>query len=102
MVLEGWFRTEMLVEGAAMIRDGTAKANCRYRVEQVKAGPGTVEKQAVGTVQRLDAAMAGHQKGVVYCRSKAARLRCDFHHSGMGERQQREGREAWAAGRGRR
>ncbi|KAJ0131920.1 Dihydroorotate dehydrogenase (fumarate) [Fusarium oxysporum f. sp. albedinis] len=36
VVLEGWFRGEMLVKSAVIVRDRTTKFNCRCRVERVE------------------------------------------------------------------
>ncbi|KAH7201323.1 hypothetical protein DER44DRAFT_748445 [Fusarium oxysporum] len=38
IVLEDWFRGEMLAKSAVMVRDRTVKPNCRYEVQQVKPG----------------------------------------------------------------
>ena len=108
VVLEDWFRQEMLAQSAVMVRDRTTKLNCRYRVEQVKPGKGAVEKHTVETVRWLGSRMVGNQKGVVYCRSKAQsealaeEIGCDFHHSDMADQRRCEVREAWAEGRGHR
>lgn len=108
VVLEDWFRKQMLAQGAVIVRDRTTKLNCRYGVEQVQAGKGAVEQRTVETVRRLGRRMTGKQKGVIYCRSKkqcedlAGELGCDFHHSDMTEQRRREAREAWAAGGGHR
>jgi superfamily II DNA or RNA helicase len=108
VVLEDWFRQEMLARSAVMVRDRTTKLNCRYRVEQVKPGKGAVERQTVETVRRLGSSMVGNHKGVVYCRSKARcetlaeEMGCDFHHSDMDEQRRREVRDGWAGGGGHR
>lgn len=113
VMLEDWFRREMLAQTAVIIRDRTTKLNCRYRVEQVarkRGGPegDAVEERVVETARQLAEEMIGRQKGVVYCRSKgqsetlAEAIGCGFHHSGMPDEQRREAREAWAAGRGHR
>lgn len=108
VMLENWFRQAMLAEAATMVRDRTTKLNCRYRVEQIKPGRDTVALHVAGLVQQYNARMAGNEKGVVYCRSKAQceslaeRIGCTFHHSGMPDERRRDVRDAWAAGRGHR
>ncbi len=108
VVLGDWFRQEMLVGSAVMVRDRTTKKNCRYRIEQAAARQGAVLQQTVAVVQRLSEGMVDQQKGVVYCRSRgkcealAGELGCDFHHSSMTDGERREVREAWARGRGHR
>lgn len=42
VTFERWFREELLAGSAETIRERTTKANCRYEVEQVKAGRGGV------------------------------------------------------------
>ncbi|KAH6874264.1 P-loop containing nucleoside triphosphate hydrolase protein, partial [Thelonectria olida] len=108
VVLEDWFRGEMLAESAVIVRDRTTKLNCRYRIEQVKPGRGAVEKHTVDIIRQLGEQMTGRQKGVIYCRSKgqceaiAEEIGCGFHHSGMSEKDRHEARTAWADGRGNR
>ncbi|KAK7230149.1 hypothetical protein V2G26_002319 [Clonostachys chloroleuca] len=105
VMLEDWFRSEMLVDSAVMVRDRAAKLNCRYKVEQVKPGRGAVEKRTAGVVEQLGGQLAGRQKGVVYCRSRgqceaiAEEIGCSVHHSGMSEEDRREARTAWVEGR---
>ncbi|RSL86277.1 hypothetical protein CDV31_016422, partial [Fusarium ambrosium] len=105
VMLEDWFRREMLAQSAVIVRDRTTKLNCRYRVEQVKPGGGAVEKRTVEVIERLDAQMTGHQKGVIYCRSRgqceamAEDIGCGVHHSGMTEKERYEARTAWVEGR---
>jgi superfamily II DNA helicase RecQ len=105
VVLEEWFRREMLAQSAVIVRDRTTKLNCRYRVDQVKPGRGAVEKHTVDVIQELDEQMTGSQKGVIYCRSKgqceamAEEIGCGFHHSGMDEKDRYEARTAWIEGR---
>ncbi|KAK4205819.1 hypothetical protein QBC37DRAFT_393824, partial [Rhypophila decipiens] len=95
VVLEDWFRGEMLAKSAAvMVRDRTDKANCGYEVQQVKPGRDAVEDGTVEVIQQLDRHMTGCQKGVIYCRSKS-----QFHHSGMSEKNGHEARAAWIEGR---
>ena len=105
-MLEEWFKQEMLVQTAVIIRARAAKLNCGYRVEEVKPGKGAVEEHAVKTVAQLSEPVAGDQKGVVYCRSRALcetmaeRLGCNYYHSAMdgGEQQRRQVLEAWTRG----
>lgn len=105
VLLEDWFRREMLARSAKIIRDRTAKLNCRYRVEKTKPGTGLIT-HVVNTVRRLGLGMANQHKGVVYCKSKkqcealAEEMGCDFHHSGMEDVERREARNSWASGRG--
>lgn len=105
VVLEDWFRGEMLAQSAVIVRDRTTKLNCRYRVEQVKPGAGAVEKRTVEVIEQLDAQLTGHQKGVIYCRSRgqceamAEAIGCGVHHSGMTEKDRYEARMAWIEGR---
>lgn len=108
VVLEEWFRELMLASSAVMVRDRTAKLNCRYRVEQIKPGKGAVAARTADVARQMGGRMVGGQKGVIYCRSTTAseslaeELGCDFHHSGMPEQRNREVREAWASGEGHR
>lgn len=87
LVLEDWFRREMLAGGAKIIRDRTTKLNCRYRVDRIKPGRDAVEIHVAAMVQRLTASIVRDEKGVVYCRSKgqceslASKIGCGFHHS---------------------
>lgn len=105
VMLEDWFRGEMLARSAVMVRDRTTKLNCRYRVEQVEAGSGAAEKRTVEVIKQLDAWLTGRQNGVVYCRSRgqceavAGEIGCGFHHSGMTEEDRSEARTAWINGR---
>lgn len=104
VVLEDWFRGEMLAKSAIIVRDRTVKPNCRYEVQQVKPGRGAIEDHTVEVVKQLDREMTGHQKGVVYCRSKsqceaiADEIGCGFHHSGISEEERHEARAAWIEG----
>lgn len=104
VVLEDWFRKEMLVPSAITVRDRTVKPNCQYQVQQVR--PGEVQKRTVELVGAITARMSGHEKGVVYCRSRgqcvatAEAIGCDAHHSGMDEKEREEARQVWAEGRG--
>ncbi|KAK2684833.1 hypothetical protein QWA68_016741 [Fusarium oxysporum] len=105
VVLEDWFRGEMLAESAIVVRDRTIKLNCQYQVQQVKRGRGALEERTVEVIRQLDRGMTGHQKGVIYCRSKkqceaiAEEIGCGFHHSGMSEKDRVEARSAWVDGR---
>ncbi|KAK7583650.1 hypothetical protein V3481_012931 [Fusarium oxysporum f. sp. vasinfectum] len=105
VVLEDWFRGEMLAKSAVMVRDRTVKPNCRYEVQQVKPGRDAVEDRTVEVIKQLDRDMTGCQKGVIYCRSKsqceaiADEIGCGFHHSGMSEKDRHEARTAWIEGR---
>ncbi|KAI3578614.1 hypothetical protein IWW34DRAFT_737753 [Fusarium oxysporum f. sp. albedinis] len=105
VVLEDWFRGEMLAKSAIMVRDRTVKLNCRYEVQQVKPGRDAVEDRTVEVIKQLDQDMTGRQKGVIYCRSKsqceaiADEIGCGFHHSGMSEQDRYEVRTAWIEGR---
>jgi superfamily II DNA helicase RecQ len=72
VVLEDWFRKLMLASSAAIVRDRTAKLNCRYRVEQIKPGKGAVMGRTVEIARQIGGRMVGRQKGVIYCRSIAA------------------------------
>ncbi|KAF4340723.1 recq family helicase [Fusarium beomiforme] len=73
--------------------------------ELVKPGRGAVEDRTVEVVKQLEGDMTGHQKGVIYCRSKrqceaiAREIGCGFHHSGMSEQDRQEARTAWIEGR---
>jgi superfamily II DNA helicase RecQ len=71
IVLEDWFRGEMLAKSAIVVRDRTVKLNCRYEVQQVKAGRNAIEDRTVEVIKQLDQDMTGCQKGVIYCRSKS-------------------------------
>ncbi|KAM7209832.1 P-loop containing nucleoside triphosphate hydrolase protein [Rhypophila decipiens] len=96
VVLEDWFRGEMLAKSAAvMVRDRTAKANCGYEVQQVKPGRDAVEDGTVEVIQQLDRHMTGCQKG----QAIADEIGCGFHHSGMSEKNGHEARAAWIEGR---
>ncbi|KAL9563895.1 hypothetical protein ACKAV7_011930 [Fusarium commune] len=105
VVLEDWFRGEMLARSAIIVRDRTVKLNCRYEVQQVKPGRNAVEDHTVEVIKQLDQDMTGCQKGVIYCRSKsqcetiADEIGCGFHHSGMSEQDRHEARTTWAEGR---
>ncbi|KAL9565573.1 hypothetical protein ACKAV7_009755 [Fusarium commune] len=105
VVLEDWFRGEMLAKSAIMVRDRTVKLNCRYEVQQVKPGRDAVEDRTVKVIKQLDQDMTGRQKGVIYCRSKsqckaiADEIGCGFHHSGMSEQDCYEVQTAWIEGR---
>ncbi len=100
VVLEDWFRREMLVRSAVAIRDRTTKGNCRYRIEKVTPGPGSVLQHTVETIRRLSTGMVNRQKGVAYCRSKgkcetlARELGYDFHHGGITDGERRDVRKA--------
>ncbi|KAF3761218.1 hypothetical protein M406DRAFT_75957 [Cryphonectria parasitica EP155] len=100
LVLESWFREEMLAQDAVAVQARTTKANCWYRVELVQGGRGAVQEQTVEIAQQLGREITGNQKGVVYCWSRqqctavAEELGCSFHHSGMSEEEQRAAREA--------
>ncbi len=101
---ERWFRQQMLGQNALIVRDRTTKKNCRYEVEQVKAGAGAVEGRVAELAREIGLGMMSGDKGVVYCRSKdqcdalAAELGCAAHHGGMSKEARDEAREAWAAG----
>ncbi|KPA35170.1 recq family helicase, partial [Fusarium langsethiae] len=105
VVLEDWFRSEMLAKSAIIVRDRTVKLNCRYEVQQVKPGRNAVENHTVEVIKQLDQDMTGCQKGVIYCRSKsqceaiADEIGCGFHHSSMSEQDRHEARTTWAEGR---
>ncbi|KAL3599869.1 hypothetical protein FPOAC2_04097 [Fusarium poae] len=105
VVLEDWFRGEMLAKSAIIVRDRTVKLNCRYEVQQVEPGRGAVENRTVEVIEQLDQEMTGCQKGVIYCRSKsqceaiADEIGCGFHHSGISEQDCHEARTTWAEGR---
>ncbi|KAK7582804.1 hypothetical protein V3481_012103 [Fusarium oxysporum f. sp. vasinfectum] len=105
VVLEDWFRGEMLAKSAIVVRDRTVKLNCQYQVQQVKPGKGALEERTVEVIRQLDREMTGRQKGVIYCRSKkqceaiAEEIGCGFHHSGMSEKDRVEARSAWIDGR---
>lgn len=104
VVLEDWFRVEMLAQAATTVRDRTVKPNCQYRVEQAK--PGVLEKRTVAVTREIGSGMTSRQKGVMYCQSRsqciavAEAIGCNFHHSRIGEKERDEARHAWAAGRG--
>ncbi|EYB28035.1 hypothetical protein FG05_30289 [Fusarium graminearum] len=106
VVLEDWFRGEMLARSATVVRDRTVKLNCRYEVQQVKPGSTAVEDRTVQVTKQLDRDMTGHQKGIIYCRSKsqceamADEIGCGSHHSGMSEQERHEARTAWTEGCG--
>ncbi|PCD21222.1 hypothetical protein FGRA07_11749 [Fusarium graminearum] len=106
VVLEDWFRGEMLARSATVVRDRTVKLNCRYEVQQVKPGSTAVEDRTVQVTKQLDQDMTGHQKGIIYCRSKsqceamADEIGCGSHHSGMSEQERHEARTAWTEGCG--
>ncbi|KID81895.1 recQ family helicase [Metarhizium guizhouense ARSEF 977] len=110
VTFERWFREELLAASAETIRERTTKANCRYEVEQVKAGRRgvSVDIRVVELVRQLDSTMVSGQKGVVYCRTKtqcealAKEIGCSAHHSGMDKAAQDETRELWASGGGHR
>jgi superfamily II DNA helicase RecQ len=105
VVLEDWFRGEMLARSAIVVRDRTVKLNCRYEVQQVKPGRNAIEDRTIEVIKQLDQDMTGCQKGVIYCRSKsqceaiADEIGCGFHHSGMSEQDRHEARTAWVEGR---
>ena len=67
VVLEDWFRGEMLAKSAIIVRDRTVKLNCRYEVQQVKPGRDAIEDRTVEVIKQLDQDMTGCQKGVIYC-----------------------------------
>ncbi|KAI3572913.1 hypothetical protein IWW34DRAFT_837925 [Fusarium oxysporum f. sp. albedinis] len=46
VVLEDWFRGEMLARSAIVVRDRTVKLNCRYEVQQVKPGRNAINHSA--------------------------------------------------------
>lgn len=112
VTFERWFRDELLAASAETIRERTTKANCRYEVEQVKAGGAggvtAVDAREVELVRQLDSTMVSGQKGVVYCRTKtqcealAEEIGCSAHHGGMDKAAQDEARESWASGSGHR
>lgn len=108
VTFERWFRKELLAGSAKIIRDRTTKVNCRYEVEQIKAGPGAVDARVVELVRKIGSTMMSGQKGIVYCRSKAqcvalaAEIGCDAHHGDMDKAAQDEARASWAAGGGHR
>src|SRR5690348_1281414 len=54
VVLEDWFRGEMLARLAIVVRDRTVKLNCRYEVQQVKPGRNAIEDRTVEAIQQLD------------------------------------------------
>ncbi|KAK6706732.1 hypothetical protein SNK04_004235 [Fusarium graminearum] len=64
VVLEDWFRGEMLAKSAIIVRDRTVKLNCRYEVQQVKPGRDAVENRTVEVIKQLDQDMTGCQKGL--------------------------------------
>lgn len=104
--LERWFRRQMLVEDAEIVRSPTTKLNIRYTVKTVEAGRSAVDQEVVRTVVRLENTMRGEHKGVVYCRTKkrceavAGKLGCDYYHSGIAEPGRRaEVLSRWAEGR---
>jgi superfamily II DNA helicase RecQ len=54
VMLEDWFRGEMLARSAIIVRDRTFKLNCRYKVQQVKPGRNTIEDRTVEVIKQLD------------------------------------------------
>lgn len=106
VVFEGWFRREMLAQSAVIIRDRTAKPNCRYTVEKVDSNSGTVEARVVKLVKELSVKMLSGQKGVVYCRSKnqsealAEEIGCPLDHGDMTDRTREAARTDWTSGNG--
>ncbi|KAK2684950.1 hypothetical protein QWA68_016472 [Fusarium oxysporum] len=104
VVLEDWFRGEMLAKSAIVVRDRTVKLNCQYQVQQVKLGKGALEERTVEVIRQLDREMTGRQKGVIYCRSKkqceaiAEEIGCGFYYSGMSEKDRVEAQSAWIDG----
>lgn len=64
-----------------------------------------MEERTAEVIKQLDRDMTGHQKGVIYCRSKkqceaiAEEIGCGFHYSGMSEKDRVEARSAWVDGR---
>jgi superfamily II DNA helicase RecQ len=102
-VMVPWFETSMLMRDSVMIRACTVKRNIRYNVVRVtSSGKKTeggvrveVADEVVRVVLRMEKAMSGAQKGVVYVRSRdgceelAARLGCDYYHSDIDEDERR-------------
>jgi uncharacterized Fe-S cluster-containing radical SAM superfamily enzyme len=54
VVLEGWFRGEMLAKSAIIVRGRTVKLNCRYEAQQVKPGRDAVEDRTAEVIKQLD------------------------------------------------
>jgi superfamily II DNA helicase RecQ len=120
-VMERWFRQTMLMGDAAIIRASTVKRNIRYNVIRIASsepndGDGrgrkkgvnpAVQDEVVRVVLRMEKTMYGDQKGVIYCRSRAAcqeladKLGCDFYHSGIMDESERLAQlKKWVDGTG--
>ena len=112
-VMERWFRQTMLMGAAEIIRASTVKCNIRYNVIRIEGGSSkqrggrvAVQDEVVRVVLRMEKAMYGRQKGVVYCRSRTAcealaeKLGCDFYHSGVVESERQARLQRWIEGGG--
>jgi Helicase conserved C-terminal domain len=112
-MMERWFRQAMLVEDALIVRASTVKRNIRYNVVRVTtkggftAAQSAVDDEVVRVMLRMEKDMTGDQKGVIYCRSRpaceriAAKVGCDFYHSGIVDTQERQRRlGCWVTGTG--
>lgn len=106
VTMEAWYREAMLCKDAVLVRSVAVKHNIRYQVRVVRRKEGTVQDAVVDEIRRLERAMTGSQKGIVYCRSIAAcellgeAAGCGVHHSKASEDANQAAFQAWTTGRG--
>ena len=103
--MEQWFRKAMLAEDASLIRAPAIKLNIRYRIETVLPSKTGVEDRVVALMRRMEAGMAGEQKGVVYCRSirecksLSERTGCGAYYSQLLEDERKSVLQDWVDGK---